>query len=156
MFMRACSLVTLVPILSLLGACAPTCDIGRAGTFQSIVQNQVKAQGASDGRLRPLARSILVGEASTVDAKLNTGFGFEYTIVGVSMRKNLTATVIQPKVEGEKGATAHRSTIPWNIDNRAIIYWFDDEQDLKPGHWTLRVEYEGESICEKTFQVATK
>lgn len=137
-----------------LAGCTPGCDIIAAGTFEHIDNPRLKASLESTVGLFPnLAAYRLVAETDEIEARMGAGFGFVYALSGFFESRKLTATVLHPVIRNKDGTTSSSLTVPWKTDRDSITWWFDRQEQLVPGDWTLRVEHEGRALCEKTFSV---
>lgn len=153
-FRRGLSWLLAPMAAAVLAGCTPGCDIIAAGTFEHIDNPRLKASLESTVGLFPnLAAYRLVTETDEVEARTGSGFGFLYALTGFFDSRELTATVLHPVIRNRDGTTTSRLTIPWKTDRDSITWWFDSPEKLVPGDWTLRVEFEGRALCEKTFSV---
>lgn len=139
---------------AVLAGCAPSCDIVGAGMFERIDNPRLRASLDSTQGLFPnLAPYRLAEETDDIEASLERGFGFIYSLTGFMERKDVTATVLHPAMKDKDGRQSTSLTIPWKTDRDSITWWFEGKEDMVPGDWTLRVEHEGRALCEKTFKV---
>lgn len=147
--------------LFLLAGCTPACDIIAAGVFERLpVPEGTPAPaleaGALDhtrGLFPQLAAYRLARETDELEARADTGFGFQYALAGFMERKDVTATVLHPLVTTPGGETRSSVSVPWNVNRDSISWWFVRAEDRVPGDWTLRIEHQGRALCEQRFLV---
>ncbi len=152
------SIAAFLCLLPLLAGCSPGCDIIMAGVFE-------RAPVAPDPGLQKTAldatHSLLAGRAGVrirqetdeLKARLGRGFGFQYALMGLVERKDLSATVLHPVMKQADGSVSSSQTLSWNTGLDSITWWFERREELLPGEWTLRIDYQGRPLCGKTFQV---
>ena len=144
----------LLSVSATLAACGePACTINSFGQFESLSEPKKWSSPESTTGERQSVDMRLLRETHEITAVLNQGFGFNYSLRNLHPDAQLTAVVEHPPIENYKGTVVSGFRSSWSARNKQIAYWFGEEKLLKPGNWTLRIEYKAKVLCEQRFHV---
>lgn len=130
------------------------------GVFASRVDNRERAATVADG-IRDRARDfVLLARGTTVEARLDTGIGLRYQLIGQPMGAPVTVDVVvrHPQMTNpETGLPMTHSAAGYE---RAIgrvehsVWSFDRPGDLLPGQYVIEILYKGEVLTRQEFRVS--
>jgi len=144
----------LLAISATLAACGePACTITSYGQFEALSKPKKWSSPESTTGDRQSVNMRLLRETQHISAVLNQGFGFNYRLSNLHPDAPLTAVVEHPPIENYKGTVVTGFRSDWSGRNKRMAYWFGEEKLLKPGTWTLRIEYKAKVLCEQRFHV---
>ena len=127
---------------------------------------QVKNPNAPSGKefqVRP-AEVTFTEQTDTVSARINTVFGFQYTLSDLppNARVKVRQVVKHPLIKFPHGKASRGYVTNFELEvtaqgtaDRGIGYLFEEEHELVPGKWTFEIWYEGKKLVGKTFTVVS-
>jgi hypothetical protein len=131
----------------------------RYGVYRNETIAYRKGPETSEGRIAIIGDTKLLQRTDRIHAKVNTTFGIEYTVTGMPTNADVDVVleVVHPPITNphtgrtvavERGTYHVLTGVPYYNDVR-----LDEEWNVVPGLWTLKIVYQSRVLLEKTFHV---
>jgi hypothetical protein len=125
----------------------------------SNLHSDVQAINTAAGVIHTAAGVKVIQATDHVPRIRGTSFGYVFVIEGTTKGRRLdtTVTVLHPPIQtpGGPAATVQDSwTQPVFIGSPSAVWWkFDNEWEMVPGKWTIKVTHGPWLLTEKSFVV---
>lgn len=137
----------------------PIATITEAGLYVIGGEAPIPMPEGPSGQSRLTSTAQLVSTTTEVPLKLNTRFGFCFTISGISPDgpAELTKVVSHPPIRRADGTikSSYTARRPIQVVNGRVSacegYGFDHDYELVPGVWKFALLYDGQELVTQQF-----